>query len=101
MYFDVHAALAEIERRAPSPAPAPCRNVADVAGGGARIQKAQPPAPDAEILLGLLRRDGPRSYGAAASALGWGAGRAWQADARLRAAGLIRYDEFGRACPVE
>lgn len=30
--------------------------------------------------------------------LGWGATRTWQAEARLRAAGLVRLDGMGRAC---
>lgn len=37
------------------------------------------------------------TYGAAASALGWGATRAWQAEAALRAAGRIAFDPQGRA----
>ena len=53
--------------------------------------------PDARALLDLLRREGPQTYGAAASRLGWGATRAWQAEARLRAAGLVRHGEHGRA----
>ena len=52
---------------------------------------------DATELLDFLRSHGPHSYGAAASALGWGATRAWQAEARLRAAGMVRHDDLGRA----
>lgn len=37
------------------------------------------------------------TYGAAATALGWGATRAWQAEAALLAAGRIEPDCFGRA----
>lgn len=48
---------------------------------------------DAGAYLDFLRRNGPCTYGAAASALGWGATRAWQAEARLRAAGLVAYHE--------
>ena len=56
------------------------------------------PDPDALLaLLALLRGRGPMSYGAAATALGWGATRAWQAEAALLAAGRIEHDRFGRA----
>ena len=48
-------------------------------------------------LLALLRDRGPLSYGAAASVLGWGATRAWRAEAALKAAGRIEHDRFGRA----
>lgn len=44
--------------------------------------------PDAGAYLDRLRLHGPASYGAMASSLGWGATRAWQAEARLREAGL-------------
>lgn len=57
--------------------------------------------PDAAALADLLRVRGPMTYGAAASALGWGATRTWQAEARLRAAGLLRLDSLGRAELVE
>lgn len=53
--------------------------------------------PDAGALAVLLRLRGPMTYGAAASALGWGVTRAWQAEARLRAAGMVRFDGLGRA----
>ena len=56
--------------------------------------------PDADELLTFLLRKGPHSYGAAATSLGWAATRAWQAHARLRAAGLVWYDEIGRAVLV-
>lgn len=52
--------------------------------------------PDARTLLALIRR-GPTTYGAAATALAWGATRAWQAEARLMQAGAIRHDGIGRA----
>lgn len=54
-------------------------------------------SPDAAALLALLRDRGPLSYGAAASVLGWGATRAWRAEAALKAAGRIEHDRFGRA----
>lgn len=57
-------------------------------------------ASDPETYLDHLRLHGPTTYGAAATALGWGATRAWQAEARLRAAGLVRYDALGKAHPV-
>jgi hypothetical protein len=36
----------------------------------------------------------------AAAALGWRATRAWQAEARLRAARLVSMDGLGQAVPV-
>ena len=53
--------------------------------------------PDAVALADALRLHGPLTDGAAASRLGWGATRAWQAEARLRAAGLVRFDHLGQA----
>lgn len=53
---------------------------------------------DARAYLAHLLRHGPAIYGAVASTLDWGATRAWQAEARLRAAGLVHYDE-GKATP--
>ena len=60
-----------------------------------------PCASDAETYLAVLLRDGPQTYGAMASILGWGCTRAWQTEARLRAAGAVRYGEFGKAQPTE
>lgn len=54
-------------------------------------------APDPDALLALLRGRGPMSYGAAATALSWGATRAWQAEAALLAAGRVEHDRLGRA----
>ena len=51
--------------------------------------------PDAAAYLAHLREHGPQSYGAVARALGWGATRAWRAEAELRAAGRIRHRENG------
>jgi hypothetical protein len=56
---------------------------------------------DAGAYLDFLRLHGPATYGAAAAALGWGATRTWQAEARLRAAGLVTVaDPLGQAVPV-
>lgn len=55
--------------------------------------------PDLRAYLDLLREAGPQTYGAAASTLGWGATRAWRAEAKLRAAGLVHMGELGRAVP--
>ena len=49
--------------------------------------------PDAGAYFDRLRLHGPATYGAMASALGWGVTRAWQAEAKLRAAGLVAYRE--------
>jgi len=56
--------------------------------------------PDAGAYLDRLRLYGPATYGAMASAMGWGATRAWKAEATLRAAGLVVYRE-GKAVPTE
>jgi len=55
--------------------------------------------PDAGAYIDRLRLHGAATYGAMASAMGWGATRAWQAEAKLRAAGLVLYRE-GRAVPL-
>lgn len=115
MWFDAQAALAEIEAGGklgfapPSPAtiattatinPALLPFVADVAV----VAVTQPQkleitanASDPETYLAFLRSNGPATYGAMAVALGWGATRAWQAEARLRAAGMVRFDTEGKA----
>ena len=51
------------------------------------------------VILHRLRLHGPQTYGAIGAALGWGATRAWRAEAKLRAAGLVVYRD-GRAVPV-
>lgn len=56
---------------------------------------------DAGAYLDRLRLHGPSTYGAMASAMGWGATRAWRAEAKLRAAGLVQMGELGRAVPTE
>ena len=53
--------------------------------------------PDPETYLAFLRAHGPATYGAMAVDLGWGATRAWQAEARLRAAGLVIINKSGKA----
>lgn len=55
--------------------------------------------PDTGAYLDRLRNHGPATYGAMATALGWGATRAWRAEAKLRALGLVRLGDFGRAHP--
>lgn len=57
--------------------------------------------PDAGAYLDRLHTHGPATYGAMATALGWGATRAWRAEAKLRALGLIRIGEFGRGQPQD
>lgn len=59
------------------------------------------PVTDPDALLAHLRESGPTTYGAAASALGWGATRAWQAEARLRACRRVRIDHLGRMAVQE
>lgn len=55
--------------------------------------------PDTGAYLDRLRNHGPATYGAMATAMGWGATRAWRAEAKLRALGLVRLGEFGRGHP--
>lgn len=54
---------------------------------------------DTGAYLERLRTHGPATYGAMATAMGWGATRAWRAEAKLRALGLVRLGEFGRGYP--
>jgi hypothetical protein len=112
MWFDANKALAEIGGGALPPsvveivkadAPAELAAIAQIA----RPLPLKPETknatgrdglhPDAGALHDHLRLNGPCSYGAAAVAMGWGATRAWQAEARLRAAGMVRLDRLGRA----
>ncbi|MCC5955178.1 MAG: hypothetical protein JJU07_03675 [Natronohydrobacter sp.] len=64
----------------------------------ARPARADGLDPDAGAYFDWLRLHGPATYGAMAAALGWGATRAWRAEARLRAAGLVHY-KAGKAIP--
>lgn len=58
----------------------------------------EPAQGDPAAYLDHLRKHGPKPYGAMAFSLGWGATRAWQAEAKLRASGVITLDN--RGCPV-
>ena len=109
MWFDPYQASANIEGAAlaPShrredespPAPVtPCRHVARRPPLAREITSC---ASDPDCLLALLQTAGPMPYGAAASSLGWGATRAWQAETKLRAAELVRIGEFGRMVLAE
>jgi hypothetical protein len=109
MWLDVRAKLAEIEGKPPATTattatkraePAPrVADVAEVATPPRLKSEPAPPAradgldPDAGAYLDRLRLHGPASYGAMASAMGWGATRAWRAEAQLHAAGLVVYRE--------
>jgi hypothetical protein len=87
-----------------------CRVLSVKSEGGEGENRTPPTAPaapradgldaDAGALLDFLRQHGPTSYGAAASSLGWGCTRAWQAEARLRAAGMVTMGPLGQAVPV-
>ena len=87
--------------KAENPAP----RVAVVASVATPPKPKSEPAPvradgletDAGAFLDFLREHGPHSYGAVARALGWGAGRAWRAEAELRAAGQIRHHKNGKS----
>ena len=76
--LSVLSILSEGERQDPAPVQAAAENV-----------PVGQVLPDAAVYLGFLKEHGPQSYGAVARALGWGATRAWQAEAQLRAAGRI------------
>ena len=110
MWFDAHAKLAEITGGTPAtsatsatPQAETPRRVADVASVAApQRQKPQTARadgldPDAGAYLDRLRLDGPATYGAMASAMGWGATRAWRAEAKLRALGLVQMGPLGAA----
>lgn len=117
MWFDVAKALAEIEAGTPIGFEPLCgakdairanrratsvlriAPIARLAHGDAPTSAIQ--ASDPDTLLALLYRDGPSTYGAAATVLGWGATRAWQAEARLRAHGRVCHDARGRAHPTD
>jgi hypothetical protein len=105
MWFDVQAALAETKAgekpalTAATPATSATQApetrprvaiVASVATPLPRKLENTPGASNPETYLDFLHASGSTTYGAAATALGWGATRAWQAEARLRAAGLVR-----------
>lgn len=109
MWFDARAKLAEIAGQPPATSATPATNradpprhvaiVASVATHPRSKPETAPPAradgldPDAGAYLDRLRLHGPATYGAMASTLGWGATRAWRTEAKLRAAGLVVYDE--------
>lgn len=53
--------------------------------------------PDAAAYLKILHRQGPLTMPEVALTLNWDTTRAWAAEARLRAAGLVALDNEGRA----
>ncbi len=113
MWFDARKALAELVGGDMPPATSTPATTATIATNSrpalprvAVVASVAAPQPqkskadreaDAGQLAELLSRSGPLTYGAAASALGWGATRAWQAEAFLRAAGRVHFDAMGRA----
>lgn len=52
---------------------------------------------DAEVYATAIRVHGPMSYGMAMRRLGWGGTRAGQAEAALKKAGRIAFNDNGRA----
>jgi hypothetical protein len=111
MWFDVRQAVVEVVGGENHPAkpitPAnlakPAKQVAPAPDGLATLASLAAPAlqnpatdGDPETLLSWLRLHGPSTYGAAAVALRWGATRAWQAEARLRASGRVWIDDTGK-----
>lgn len=125
MWFDARAKLAEIVGLPPATSATPATEAPAVPPMSQMSQMSQrpearqpalhvasvatvatPPAradgldPDAGAYLDRLRLHGPATYGAMASAMGWGATRAWRAEAFLRAAGLVVYCD-GKAKAIE
>ena len=79
-------------------------SVVSVLSGGRTLSPETPDRsdglePDAGAYLERLRNCGSATYGAMATAMGWGTTRALQAEARLRVLGLLRIGEFGRGHP--
>jgi hypothetical protein len=115
VWFDVSAAVVQLQAMGKN-APAVIRmteknapkiaEIAEVAAPCDQIPKADNVArtdglyPDAGKYLDFLHLHGPATYGASATALGWVATRAWQAEAQLVAAGLLQHDRFGKAEPT-
>ena len=97
------ASVATPQRSKPALRVAEVAEVAEVATPPRPKSQPAPPTradgleADAGAYLDRLRLHGPATYGAMAAALGWGATRAWRAEAKLRAAGLVRMGELGRA----
>ncbi len=60
-----------------------------------------PTADDVQALGQILGGRVAPTPGAAASDLGWGNTRAWQAEAELQAAGAIQHDPIGRMVPTQ
>ena len=94
----------------PPEARKPVSRVASVASVATPPRPKPDPAPpartdgldtDAGAYLERLRLHGTATYGAMASDMGWGATRAWRAEAKLRAAGLVTMGELGRAMPTK
>ena len=101
MWFDVSAAVVRLQTSG-IVMPLKVAEIAKVAGPTLQTKKSKP-APrsdglnsDAGAYLDFLQLHGTCTYGAFAKTRGWAATRAWQAEAQLRAAGLIAYDGFGR-----
>lgn len=110
MWFDVSAAIIRLQGSELCPAlsvmmETNAPQIAEIAEIAALTAPKPKPASlsrpdgldrDAGAFLDYLHLHGPSSYGAFATALGCGATRAWQAEARLRAAGLVRPDSLGK-----
>ena len=87
--------------QSPSAGPIPHSGAFGVSQSHKRADPHAPPLPsDPDSYLAALTLHGPMTYGAAAVALGWGATRAWQAEARLVTEGLATLSREGRAAPA-
>lgn len=101
--FEERAAIREIDGgqpRAEAEAAALAETAEAVGASPEVLRRLWADHPDARDYHRHLVAHGPATVGAAGRALGWGATRAWQAEARLRAAGLVGMDPLGRAVPV-
>lgn len=104
---EIAAPLAEIEKTAPTPeAIEAVWQAALAAVAKVRAEReawyrlnlhGQGPSDDDAAYLAHIKAHGAATYGVTARALGWGATRAWQTEAWLREAGLLVYDDGGKA----
>lgn len=114
MWFDVSATLVSLQESELRPALSRmtenyAHQVAEVAEiAGQATKKAKPVemvradglGQDDGAFLAFLHAHGPSTYGAIATLLGLGATRAWQAEARLKAGGLVCADVLGKLHPI-
>lgn len=97
--FEERAAIRQYEGGA-SRAESEAAAIEDVAGRARlrpeRLRAKWAEHPDALCYRAMLAERGPIGIEAAAVALGWPLSRAWKAEARLRAAGLVQFEDRRR-----